>query len=226
MVITAAYIAGNREEYKKMNIIKILVDLLNNDRNVALLALFSHILTALTLYLDDKHTISSFAELQGIVLLTKLLLHNDNQVKKRAYMALSKTLQFDEFQGMVRDTGVIGKLPSQLISPDPIISFACSIFVTALARNETNLQELLKLGILEILIKHIKGEQRETKRQCMAALSFFAVNPTAKTKFQTSPDWLLLINKVLQCDDTSTIENTCYCVIALWEDGLKLINNY
>lgn len=209
-------IAGNRTELKRLEISKRLVDFLNNDRNEGL---FPQTLTILLSYLDDTDAIYCFAEANGISTLTRLTSHHESQVKKRSCMALARLLRNDRVQVLAREAGLLSILSTQLPSTESIIASSCAVVISALARNDANLQEFLRMGTLESLIKHLQGDDKEIKRECMAALASFAGNPRVRSKFQTNMEYLALLVKIMQSDDPGTVLNASHCIIALCEDG-------
>ena len=173
-------------------------------------------------------SILHFADLDGLTMLAKLSSHYDNTVKKRACIALAKTLKIDKTQVMAKETGVIAVLATQLSSPESVVSSSCAFAIAALAHNDANLAELLKMGTLEILIRHLQAEDKDPKRESMSAFASFSENGIHKyltnlakfrVKVRNSLEYVQLIVKILGSDDAATVVHACDCIIALSEDG-------
>jgi len=132
---------------------------------------------------------------------------------------LAKTMKTEKILTAARELGIVSTLASQLSSPDPIVAASSAFAIGAVALNDTNLVDFVKLGVLDILFRHIQGEDRDSKRESMGALASFSGNSKIRTKVRTSPEYLGHIIKQLSCVDGPTIVNTCHSLLALSEDN-------
>jgi transcriptional accessory protein Tex/SPT6 len=196
-------------------VIKKFLDYLANENNGALYALA---LQSIAPYMEDSETVNSFADHNGISVLTKLLTHDDNNVKKQAAHTFVKALKNERNQISAKDSGVIPILASQIAGSDSVVAISAAMSLSGLAKNEANLLALVKLGVVESFFKYIQGEEKEARRECLGALASFANHAKVRNRIRNSLENIALIVKMIGLDDPSTIVNACDCVIMMSED--------
>ncbi|KAJ3369243.1 Armadillo repeat-containing protein 3 [Kappamyces sp. JEL0680] len=213
--IKASEDASNRAEYRKLGVLKRLLEYLGNDNNSSLFALALH---CLSLYLDDAETVASLADQGGIAILAKLVSAEDIQVKKNVAAVFVKALKSDRSQQQAKETGFIATLVGQLAGMDMAVAACAASIVAALAKNETNLLELVKLGAVEGLVRMLMTEEKDYKRECLGALACLSTHAKARPRIRSSTENIAAIVKLVGAEDAAVSIHAADCIVALSED--------
>ncbi len=108
--------------------------------------------------------------------MAKLVTHDNNQVKKQACTTLSKCLKQEKHQILAKESGFLGSVANQLNSTDLTVVASTAALASSLAKNDSNLGDLLKLGAFDSLVRHSQGEDKESRREAVGALASFCGN--------------------------------------------------
>ncbi|KAJ3275049.1 Armadillo repeat-containing protein 3 [Terramyces sp. JEL0728] len=215
---------SNRAEFRKLNVVKRILDYLAIEGNETH---YSLALTCLAGFLEEPESVASFTDCNGMALLTKLVANDDNQVKKSACFAISKAAKIEKNQNIARESGAFNTLVNQLGSLDPSINAAAAVAIAALAKTEPSQMEFIKLGAVDLIFKHIQGEEKDAKRDSLAALSSLCLNCMCsliivkiRTKVRANPESIGFITKPISLEsDPLTIVNAVECIETISEDS-------
>jgi hypothetical protein len=84
---------------------------------------------------------------------------------------------------------------------------------------DTNQTDLVKAGVIELLLRHVQSDDKDLKRDSVAALTSFSNNAKNRTKIRAVPEGIPSITKHLTSDDMETVIHTCECLTALCDDS-------
>ncbi|KAJ3257929.1 Armadillo repeat-containing protein 3 [Boothiomyces macroporosus] len=208
----------NRSEIRYVKGLKAILDLLASEYP----EVQEHAFKSLSKASEDSESVASFTDNNGMALLSKLVVNDDTLVKKQASFAIAKAAKLEKNQVFARENGVFNTLVTQLGSVDPIINASSAVAIAALAKTEANQMEFIKLGAVDLLFKHIQGEEKDPKRDALAALGSLCLNIKIRTKVRANPDNIALITKSisLECDPL-TVANAVDCIATISEDSVN-----
>ncbi|KAH6598308.1 hypothetical protein BASA61_002920 [Batrachochytrium salamandrivorans] len=210
----------NRTEMRKLHGIRSLVELISDHHSSEIIILA---LKCLANCLEEAEAESAFMDAVGIAPLVKLIQQDEYKIKHYAFIALSKAVKSDRSQNAAREAGILPIVATHLLSNDCTILSSSAMAIAALALNEMNQVEFIKLGVTESIIKLLSHDDTATKREAVAALASLFHNSKIRTKVRNT-DVVQTIIKIVSLEDPKTIVNASECISMLAEEYANRID--